>query len=140
MKAKLKSSNNKNIQISKNKKGGFTLIELLIVIAIIGILAAVILVRVDSGRRKAKLNGILTSLRGTLPIITICNDSNDAILPRVSGNQICASSSGSFWPQLPPGYVYVGGSFDVGCDFQVSTAGDSNNIRCQCVSQACGVM
>ncbi len=46
------------------KKKGFTLIELLIVIAIIGILASIVIVSLNSARQKAQYSKALTEMKG----------------------------------------------------------------------------
>lgn len=52
-----------------SKKGGFTLIEILVVVAIIGLLAAVILVSVSSARTKASNAAIKINLKKIVAVI-----------------------------------------------------------------------
>lgn len=48
-----------------NKKGGFTLIELLVVIAIIGILSSVVLVSLNSARKKGTDTRVISDVQET---------------------------------------------------------------------------
>ncbi len=76
--------------MNRNKKNrGFTLIELLIVITIIGILASVVLVSLNSATKKAKIVSIKSSLNSIVVIAQMCHNGNGVIQGGYSGNNIC---------------------------------------------------
>ena len=107
----------------KTNKKGFTLIEILITIAIIGILAAVILVTLNSAREKARDSSAIASARSAATAIQSCflssgsaaifngfvgwGSGNGNVSP-VAGS-IFVGSSGcteATWPQLPTTWRY----------------------------------
>ena len=65
---------------TKNQKG-FTLIELMIVVAIIGILAAIALPAYQNYVQKAKFSELLNASAGAKTAVEICFQSNDALAP-----------------------------------------------------------
>lgn len=93
----------------KNSKG-FTLIELLLVIAIIGILAAAILVGISGQRERARRAQALETIRSVMPYVMDCYLRGQAV-NETSATGMCtgttvtvpawpANSGCVSWPQL----------------------------------------
>lgn len=80
-----------------SKKNAFTLVELLVVIAIIGLLASIVLVSVNSARKKARDAKRLSDMRQIILALEMYYDINGRY-PSISGDGCCDG-----WDQGPCG-------------------------------------
>jgi prepilin-type N-terminal cleavage/methylation domain-containing protein len=72
------------------QKKGFTLIELLIVIAIIGILAAIVLVSLHSASDKAKRTSVKSTVSSVSAGATMCRNGNGTVQGGNAGGALCS--------------------------------------------------
>jgi prepilin-type N-terminal cleavage/methylation domain-containing protein len=123
-----------------NKKG-FTLIELLVVVAIIGVLAGIVLVSLNSARNKADKSSLQSTLASVMPVASMCVNEGYKIQsptgtvsscgPSKDGVCICVGDSttgpvavdiNETWPELPDALIDKDYGYKLGADLD----GDGN--------------
>lgn len=72
--------------MNNNNKKGFTLIELLIVISIIGILASIVLVSLNTAREKAQAAEAKSQIKSFISAVELARASSDKTLRQITGS------------------------------------------------------
>lgn len=96
------------------QKKGFGLIEILVVIAIIGILSAFQVVRLDRARKLARVAAAEKALSGLIGAAVLCQDAGQDLLDSTGAvcdgtttvwqeEDLLCSGSDSEWPRVPSG-------------------------------------
>lgn len=104
------------MNLFKEKKKGFTLVELLMIIALIGIMSAVILVALQSVKKKAKETAAKTAIASASQSGGMCYKNGGTITSYVPGTAICTGavpSVNATWPELPKGGPNPNGTWTV---------------------------
>jgi prepilin-type N-terminal cleavage/methylation domain-containing protein len=135
-------------------KKGFTLIELLIVIAIIGILASVVMLSLQSARSRSQEASAISSSKNALTLLAECkNDEGEALAsdPANDGTSLlcceddtCAAAKAEheteYWPSIAStgyAFVYTSGTVDGGdYIFQLTKTGQ-DPVTCSMVTNNC---
>lgn len=121
----------------KKNKTGFTLIELLVTVAIIGILAAVVLVSMSSYAKKARSAKALAQLSSAVPGMVSCWGNGGTVSSPSGGSDICnLNSSYGQWPQTAGdlGSYSYGGAMTSRTDWYVMLTNGTDNQRICCNS------
>ena len=125
----------------KNK--AFTLIEILVVIAIVGVLSAVVLVSMSSYGKKARASRVMAQASTVVPSIVRCWGNGGEVLSP-SSVYICEKGSGyGSWPTLPSAYSFNNISNVSGVkktSWYFTADGESQTICCNSAMNSCAVV
>ena len=124
------------------KASAFTLIELMVAIAIIGILAAVVLVSMQSYAKKARSSRAMAQASSVIPQMVSCAGNGGT--PGFSVNICSLGASYGTWPTFPSDYAVASSSptpnwtSSSNWVFKVSSTTDSQSFCCNSAMNSCG--
>jgi len=135
----------------QNSRDAFTLIELMVAIAIVGILAAVVLVSMSSYGKKARASKVLAQLSSAIPSMVSCWGNGKFVKDPVdSGGAICREpgmggvdmASYGYYPNLSSGDLssYSYGRIDMtkgSWHFGSENSTDDKAICCNMTMNSC---
>lgn len=92
-----------------NRRSAFTLLELLVVVAIIGILAALLLPAITHARATARRTTCISNLRQVTMAIRLYADDHSDRLPELAETHPYPNGVGAYYKQLVKGYLGLSG-------------------------------
>lgn len=131
----------------ETKNQAFSLIEIMVAIAIVGILAAVVLVSMRGYGEKARASRALAQASSVIPSMVSCwvnatgTEHVDSSDPTSGGGDICdISSSYGQWPALPSPYTFSAVTGTSASSFFFTVSGESQTICCNSAMKSCGII
>lgn len=129
----------------KMNKKGFTLVELLVVVSIIGILAGIVLVSLNSGRERTRKASLQSTLSSIITVANMCVNDSGTINPpagtgtSAGGNAICSLTDiTEIWPVLNvsgAAYQYI----KSGPTYISAGVGTTEEVCCTIATSSCVV-